>query len=230
MAGKKLESFSPMVCQKLRNLVAARKRAKSKRGNLFKSRDAAKDSLDKCTDGEQAKKERCLAEYGLCVIDIARYDRAIKKYDDELDEAVENADNDKLFDDPDVDEKEYLDPTPVKKDDRPVGGPSATKPPKAPPRAAKPQEAQQQADGVEEHLAVSCNELDLPEKHKGILVTAGVASIKVLAEWMDKAEFINWGEKLDCSVAEIDAIKKAVAKYRKAHFRAQLSAEGIAKG
>lgn len=214
---KHREPFSHVVCDKIRNLLAARKKAETKRGDLFKARDYAKDELDKTGKDEEAKRLHFQADYGKCVIEISQYDRAIKRIQTQLDDAVENADNEKLFgDDPSVDFAEML-AEPAKtpaKSDKPVGGPSAKEPPKKP--AIEPAPVHQ---GVDMHLAASVNELDMPELHKGRLLHAGITTIADAIKLFED-ETKHAGTVLNCGEKIVANIKKAVAAYRDTHRKA----------
>ena len=226
---KEFEPFAPNVCQKLRNLVSARKRAIAKRDNLFKTRDGLKADLDATSSGEKDKRLRLHAEYGETVLSIESYKRAIARIDGDIDDAVENADDSKLFSDPGVDMGEYL-ADPVKPDpkasSKPVGGPSAKEPPKKP-AIAKPEPALQ-ISGVDEHLAASVNELDLGEYEKGKLVQAEFNTVGDVAKLLDSPDEPDLQAAFNLSPRQVANVCRAVKKFRTTHREAMRKAEGVA--
>lgn len=229
MAEKSYKQFDGKVCEKIRNLLAAKKRAVAKRDNLFAQRDDIKGQIDACTGGEKEKKNRLLAEYGETVIEIDRYRRAITRFDGELDECVEAADanDERLFSEVSVDVSEYLQGQ-VRVDPRnagkPVGGPSASEPPKRL-RLAQPEPP----TGVDEHLKASVAELDMRDDLKTACVNAGRGHINGLVVIIDGPdELASMQTTLNVTEKDAKAIIRAVKAYRSAHRGAMRQAEQTA--
>lgn len=178
-----------------------------------------------------ARKERCLR-----VRDV--YKERLKTLADKIDGAVAAAakGENKLLDDfdaklfvakpktedlyhpaksDDADGQLDLDGKPV----RPVGRPG----PKPKPEAPDPSKG----DGVDEHLNVSVNELDLRENLKSKLIAAGLTTVgRVAAILDDVAKSIR--DELNCGENIASEIKAAVKKFRKQHRQAAADAEKAA--
>lgn len=86
------------------------------------------------------------------------------------------------------------------------------------------------ADGVDQHLAASVNELDMPERLKGRLVANGLAKIGNLVEFVDAAPAtaaVRLEQRLECSEKQAASVVAALQAYRKEHRKAMRETEAV---
>lgn len=214
------KAFPGKTCARLRRLNEIRTAARSKRADLFQSRDATEEQLHATRHEETKKRENLTRDYGTVVLELKRLNHAIKSIESDVFDTIANGDQGKLWEDGDVQLslEDYLAEANVIDDDegdvRPVGRPGKPRPIAPDPSLA---------DGVDQHLATSINELDMPEKVKGLLINAGLLKVGNLIEIIDADKDI--GAEANLSVKQAEDVKKAVAAFRRKHRKASLEAE-----
>lgn len=215
---KTYSSFPPVICQRLRNLVKAEKDAESKRQDLFDARNHAEEELNSTPSNKPGDREHQQAEYGRCVLEIKRWDKAIAAIRNDKNDLIEQADEPGLYDDADVHIDEFMErtrPAPKKPsddagqmtmDDRPVGRP--------------PKNDAPVAVGENQHLAASILELGLPDRVVVELKAQGFETVNHLVLHQNKGKrFIEIHRLSETSAAEIE---KALGQYLKKHSKVQV--------
>lgn len=218
---KQYSPFNAAVCQRIRNLNELIKSMEAERKDLFTTRDAIDAELMELTKDEKTKEERLLADWAIAERKIKTTSDAIKGAQVDLQVTIDRADDNKLFDDVDVEvrKRDYTvkapPPAPEPKETRGVGRPGKVKP-----EAPDPSKG----DGVDEHLKASVKELDLPEQSLGKLEAAGLTTVgRVVAAIESKDKDLR--DVLNCGENVASRIKAAVTKYRGAHRKAMAAAE-----
>lgn len=216
MTGK---PFSVEVCDAIRFHIGEGKSLESKRKNAFEDRNAALEEKIGLEDPDSPEYLAACKRHSDAVALIDSLDAQIKWHKNQVTELVEEADNPQLaleFDPPAP--KPKSDPKQLKleeaKDTRPVGRKPAA--PEAP-----------VAEGVDQHLAASVNELDLREDLKGKLIAAGFETIAQLCVVVDSDQ--DLAEKVDVTPAAAKSIEKSLKAYRKAHRSADAEARGVGR-
>lgn len=233
-------AFDLRICNAIRTHIGIRKALESKRKNAFGDRDNAIAELRELRDQHSPEALRIKERHSDAEVQIVDLSKRIKWHSNEVDALVENADEPSfefMLEPP----AEVLAPKvrkgdPMKEgepkvgsatekhqlsiaaeDPRPVGRPSKGKGGKGP----------DEAEGFNEHLAASINELDIMAHLKPMLIEAGFTTIAELAIFLDDSK--NDLQK-QAKIGEHYAIeiRKAVSKFRKSHRRAMLETEGAA--
>ncbi|HLO41672.1 MAG TPA: hypothetical protein VK176_11670 [Phycisphaerales bacterium] len=241
MAKTVTQSYPPQVCRRLDKLYAQRLFEKNRESDLKQERKALKSELAELGAGETQEHKEAGWAYSRVLFrlehcrdrqkDLAnRIDDTIKKAhepglfgDDEedLDKPVEDQDvfksiAKKLGAGDDGDEEDDADQQSL-----PVGGPSATQPPK-PLKLTEPEIP----EGLDEHLKASVNELDMREDLKGLLIAAGFDTIAKLVHVLDgPGGRSDLSTKANLSENKTATVAKAVGAYRKEHRSAMRSVE-----
>lgn len=214
------EQFPLSTCRTLRTIVGLRKKVRADRDRAFENRDDARDRMDEA-EGDKQKRD-AEADFGLCVRQIERLQTAIKKLDNDIEEAIENPDQEELFDVGQLTLRDYVNDTPSK---------IATKV-KEKQDAKKAADAEAPPEGVDQHLAASINELDLTDRLKEALLEHNIPTVGALVVFQDKSDTDNDADDLQdlLNVEEKDqkAIISALAKYRREHRKAARQVEGAA--
>lgn len=226
---KDYKTFPGETCEKLRNLVAARKKAEADRQRLFDSRDEAKERIAEASDDK--KRRDAESDFGHCVFQIGRLQRAIKALNGDIDELVESPDQAELFDHVAVNLEAYLkaaDKAPAKDEDdldsRPIGRKPNAREPAGNTEARAIQDGY--VDGVDEHLRAATSELVPYGLSTGVCakVTAlGLGTIGQIAKVVDGDTIEPDLETLN--PGEAKAIVAALKKYRTAHRAASAKVE-----
>jgi len=205
--------FTVMVSDAIRHHIGERKSVESKRKIAHEDRDAAVSALRDYNDLNSPEAIAAKGTHSDAIIAIDSLSALLKWHSNQIADLVERAD------DPALDFM-YLPPDPpapkqsLLNETRPVGRPGLVTPDL--PDLAK-------GDGIDEHLNVSVNELDLRESIKGKLIQNGVKTIGALAMIIDGGGSIENDVKLGDKDAA--AVTAAVGKYRKAHRQAMREAE-----
>lgn len=216
MSTKTYSPFPGVVCQRLRNLVKAEREAASKRQDLFDARDHAEQELANVPAVGSKDIQRYQAEYGRCVLEIRRWDKAIAAIRNDKNDLIEQADHPGIFDDAEVHISEFMDRT----------KPSSRTPPDDPDQTTidtrpvgRPHEAPV-AVGENQHLAASILELGLPDRTVVELKAQGFETVNHLVLHQKKGKrFIEIHRLSKASAAEIE---KALGQYLKKHTKVQV--------
>lgn len=214
--------FSIKVSDAIRFHLGERKALESKRKRAFEDRDNALAELNKCRGTPEA--DHWKVKHSDAVLELYELDASIKWHTKQVAEIVEKADDPQMeleFDVP----AEAKFPKPAKKPEAPTPAPANDTRPVGRPGKSAADPAR--AVGVDEHLAVSVNELDMRDDLKGKLNAAGVEKISQLVLIVDDPA-VDLVAAIDCSEAEAKAIKKALKSYRSEHRQAARDAEGSA--
>lgn len=214
MAKKEYPQFSGVVCQRLRNLVTARNKAKSEREHTFEERDEAGRCIGEALLAKEPTTEH-EAAYGRAVMQLDILGQRIKWIDGEIDKTVEGADNEKLFDDAQLDFPQF----------KPKAKGHAEKG-QEPPEKDDPDQTRfggtTQPEGEDQHLEASVKELELDPAIEKALIKGGFKKIG------DLAKVIDAGEDLVVKGLDVEQCAKATAatkKYRKEHRQAGMKRE-----
>lgn len=215
MTGK---PFDTKVCDAIRHHVGERLVLESRRSKAFEDRDAAMAEIAELESHESREYTDLCRRHSEAVVAIDTLGKSIKWHSNQVDDLVEQADEpqlDFMYEPPDGPQRKepgQLRLASEKGEERPVGRPRQEAP--APPAA----------DGVDEHLNASVNELDCRENVKGKLIDAGLTTIRRVAAVIDD-EASDIRDVLNCGESIAAEIKKAVRLYRTRHRRAAMSAE-----
>lgn len=215
--------------QAIMNLAKARAVAKAREIELVTTRKDLENQLDELGAGGTAEHLRVSREYVITIRSIDFERDRMKTLADQLEKAItdsmqgkfefaEEAEDDRKLIRRPSEKDLFHKPEPVEekpKDARPVGRPKAETP--EPPIA----------EGENQHLKASVNELDCIEKHKGKLINAGITTMGRLFEIMesDSIEALMLSEKADVTPAAARQIVAAATKWKKAHRKAAREAE-----
>lgn len=219
MAKKEYVAFPALVCERLRGLVRLEREAKAKREDLFMARDNAEEEFIAAADAPA--KEHAAAEFGRYVMEIERWNSAIKAIAIEKNNVIEKADEPSLYDEPTVKIGEFM-PTPKAHDPqkripdgRPVGRPTAREPEgNSRGRAI----ADGYVEGVAEHLrapVAALRDFKVSAEICGKCAKAGVATVAQVAEWFD--ESCPDGVIDSLAAAEVKALGAGLRAYRAMH-------------
>lgn len=217
MSTKEHKPFPGLICQRLRNLVKAEKEAEGRRQDLFDTRNNAEQELINTESSDKKTREHWQAEYGRCVLEIKRWDKAIAAIRNDKNELIEKADEPGLFDEAEVHISEFMDRVtakPAKKDDedpdqttidtRPVG---------------RKHEAPV-AVGENQHLAASITELGLPDHVCANLKQQGFETVNHLVLHQNRGKkFIEIHKLSEVGAKEIET---ALSTYLTKHTKAQV--------
>lgn len=222
--------MSKQIDRAWKSLVAvsnARDTLKSREKDLVQERKSLDTKLDELGAGDTGEHRRVSRQYVVCLRAIEYSRERLKSLADDADRIIRDAiqgkfefadsiDEDGLVKQPSEDDlfAHDDDGEPKLEDARPVGRPGKPRPIAPDPSLA---------DGVDQHLATSINELDMPEKVKGLLINAGLLKVGNLIEIIDADKDI--GAEANLSVKQAEDVKKAVAAFRRKHRKASLEAE-----
>ncbi len=231
------KTYPPHVCVRLDRLSEARTAEKAREQTLIKARKSLKEDFGKIGWGSTTKHKDLALEYVQTVFEIDHCRARQKDLADKIDETIANAHQGELFDNDDLDKLTRTAPIEEvvkavaggagEDDDEdqvklPVGGPSAKEPPKKPGL----QLAGTHADGVDEHLQASVNELDMREDLKGLCIAAGFDTIAKLVHVLDgPGGRADLSTQANLSENKTATVAKAVSTYRKEHRSAMREAE-----
>lgn len=210
------EPFSLPVCNRLRWCVGMRAKLVGERKEAFEKRDALNSQLMQLTTAALAGgvSSAEITELKAKAFDsernIEHLQHQINFFGKTITETVQEADSPEL--DGMMDEMPIFAPPPPKAKE-----PSKPKQPDA-----------EHADGVDEHLSASINELDLPELQKGRLVKGGFETIGALAKFVDDGKDLRAHLEIGENIAS--QINKALKVYRSTHIKASLQVEREAVG
>ena len=213
------EPFSLAVCNRIRWCVGKQGEAVAKRKEAFEHRDSMKSQLASllmasATGGpvNDAKLKDAKAAAYDAERSIEEWQHQINFYRKTIADTVEQADS------PELDG--MMDERPVYT--RPVEKPSE-------PRETKPAVEKDAgvAVGVDEHLAASVNELDLPDLLQSRLVRGGYTTVGAVVGFLKgkASPAASIADELGVAVPKAEAVIKAVEVYRKKHQRAILDVE-----
>lgn len=229
------KTFSPVVCERLRRLVAAERDARSKREDLFSDRDDIKDKLGRLhaqellTDsvGVPLERSTLLAQLGQAVLDIESYDRVIKGIQSEKNRVIEKADQAELFPDAEVPIAQWSAP-PVKPPRRASAGTEgdSSTPPATRPvvggtdgsRLRSPFEA----SGQDQHLEASVHELDVSGEVHAALIRARFDTVGAVAAAEDAGESLS--DLTGLGDVDVARVRGALKAYRTVHRSAAVEA------
>lgn len=226
----KAEPFFLQVCNAIRFHVGRQKELEGERAEAFDARDAALAELREIearrSDGDDDEPTLSADE----IVELkAKHSDAVCKIEDlrsriswhhkQVIDLVTKADTpglDILYERPES-------PSEPVRAKEPAGDAGGVKPVGRPgkPRPIAPDPSL--ADGVDQHLATSINELDMPEKVKGLLINAGLLKVGNLIDIIDADKDI--GAEANLSVKQAEDVKKAVAAFRRKHRKAAREAE-----
>ena len=226
--------MSKQIEKAWKSLVAvsnARDTLKSREKDLVQERKSLDTKLDELGAGDTGEHRRVSRQYVVCLRAIEYSRERLKSLADDADRIIRDAiqgkfefadsiDEDGLVKQPSEDDlfAHDDDGEPKLEDARPVGRPGLKPKPEAPDPAL--------ADGEDQHLLASVNELDMREDLKGKAIAAGLTKIAHLAKEIDGPE-PDLAGKLNVPEKDAKAVIKAVQAYRKAHRKAAMKAEGI---
>lgn len=213
------ERFPVTTCRTLRNLVEIRKKLRDDRDRAFENRDDARERMDEAANDKSKKDAE--ADFGHCVRSIERLAVAMKKLDNDIEEAIENPDQEELFDVGQLTIRDYMKDAPSK---------IAAKVEEA--EAKQAPESPDQPEGENQHLAASVNELDLRENLKSALLAHNLPTIGALAAFVDRSDSDDEADDLmdllECDEKDQKAIIGALAKFRREHRKAAREVEAVA--
>lgn len=207
--------FTTEVSDAIRHHVGSRKALESRRLAAFDDKAAAVAELAEMDDEHSKEGLKVKERHSDAVILI---DTLAKKI------AWHNGQADKLTEDPDAPEFEFMYEMPEddEEDVQQKLRPAAAKEKQGKPAAADVHE------GEDQHLAASCNELDLREDIKGKLGKA-FGNIQSMVRFVDAGGDLS-GEAVNLSDAEKKAAHKALNAFRAAHRQAARAVEEPVKG
>lgn len=216
-------TWSPQVCQALFAMNEQRVVSKAREAELVQLRKSLEGDLDRLGAGSSSEHLQVSREYVVTIRSIDYWRERQRTLSDKISEAISKAPQGQLFELDDV----ILRKPPTEADfftkPEPVEDPTQPSLPMRKPKKTAPA-ADPPAEGVDQHLAASVNELDLRENIKGQLIDGGMPTIGAVAALLDKGGDLR--ELLECSENVERDIKKAVKLYRTAHRKAAREAEG----
>lgn len=222
---KEFTPFPGVVCQRLRNLVDLKKGAIKKRQDLFDERDNAEETLNSTPSTNESERSKWQAKYGQCVLDINRWNKAIRNIENQVDELVEKADEPGLFDEAKVHIDEFFEKAKAKADADDDEDPDQTRIPGTE-KDTRPVGRKHDAPvavGENQHLAASITELGLPDHVCANLKKQGFETVNHLVLHQNKGKkFIEIHMLSEVGASEIE---KALSTYLKAHTKAQIKQE-----
>ena len=203
------KAFSPEICDHIRHHFGLAEVAEKNRKQAFGDRDAALSELDELEneDGPEAEKLKTMHSDAMRKID--RLNKTHKWHVSQAIEAARKGDEPEfnfMYDPPeslfthkkgeDGQMKIERDPTPEEED------------PGVP-------------DEVNQHLAASVNELDIPENVREKCIRRGWTSVGVIAGYYDEGADIR--SLVDLNENQEATLRKAVKAYCKAHEKAAIA-------
>lgn len=211
-------------------LANARTVAKQRESELIGTRKDLENQLDTLGAGNTADHLRVSRDYVVTLRSIEFERDRLKTLADQMERTITEAQQGKFeFAEEIADDERALlkrpketdlfhkpDPKPESKpeDKRPVGRPK----PEAPEPAI--------ADGENQHLTASVNDLDLAERAKGKLIAAGLTTIGRLFEVIEQeGGEVKLEEAANVTTAVAGAIVKAARSWQKAHRKAARAVE-----
>ncbi|MCK6475306.1 MAG: hypothetical protein L6Q35_00570 [Phycisphaerales bacterium] len=235
---KKDRQYPPAVCERLDRLSEARVSEIAREDALIKTRKAVKEEFGRIGWGKTDKHKDLALDYVQTVFEIDHSRARQKSLSEKIDDTIRNAHQKELFDHADdidtlvqpasidqvvkavaggAGEDDDADPD---QQDLPVGGPSASEPPK------RLRLAPEQPAGIDEHLKASVAELDMRDDLKAACVKAGRSHINGLVVIIDGPdELASMQTTLNVNEKDAKAIIRAVKAYRSAHRGAMRQAE-----
>lgn len=229
MSEKKYEAFPGVVCQRLRNLVDVRTKAENHRKKLFDKRDKLEEEISELDKkGKKSEVQELKSQCYDVIKEIDKDRKTISWCNGEISEAVEKADEPKLWNTADVDVPNFEEEDEEEKEDpdqTTIGKPGTPKPRKGKgqqePEAAQP-------EGFNQHLNASVNELDCNDAAKQKLIDAGFVTIGQINA------FINGGKdlraKLNVGETVFSTIMRSFKKFLKEHTAADQEATADGRG
>lgn len=235
-------AYPPQVCRRLDRLYAQRLQEKNREKDLQQERKTLKGELAELGAGETAEHKEAGWGYSRVLFQLEYCRDRQKDLANRIDETIKKAHEPGLFgeDDADLDtpadDKNVFqaiakklgrgddeeDPEDPDQQTLPVGGPSATQPPK--PLKLTQEEG---ATGVDEHLKASVNELDMRDDLKTACLKGGRGVISSLVVILDgPGELDNLQRALNVNEKDAKAIIRAVKAYRRDHRSAMREADG----
>lgn len=227
----KSEPFFLQVCNAIRFHVGRQKELEGERAEAFDARDAALAELreiearrsggdddEPTLSAEEIVELKAKHSDAVCKIEDLR--SRISWHHKQVIDLVTKADTpglDILYERPESPSEpvKAKEPAGDAAEGKGVGRPGSKPKPIAPDPAL--------ADGVDQHLATSINELDMPERVKGLLINAGLLKVGNLIDIIDADKDI--GAEANLSAKQAEDVKKAVAAFRRKHRKAAREAE-----
>lgn len=202
--------FAVEVADAMRHHVGTRKVLENNRKNAFEDRDAALAELASLKDKHSPDALKVKERHSDAVCQIEDLSKRIKFHSNQLDDLVENADAPELefmYDMPDEPAiKEDKDQQQFKGVGRPGKKPAAAPDPG-------------QGTGVDEHLRVSINELDIAENVRGKILKAGYEQVIQVVMLLDQNS-VDHRRVLDLNENQYSALKKSIEAFRAKHTKA----------
>lgn len=233
MSEAKYRSFPGVVCQRLRNLVDVRTKAEVHRKKLFDRRDQLEEEIHELGKrGKGSEVQDLKAQCFDVIKEIDKDRKTINWCNGEISEAVEKADEPKLWSTSDVEVPSFDDDDDDEEADDPdqatIGRPGTPTPVRGKKSAAKIA-GTEQPEGRNQHLEADLNELDCNDKVKGKLRQAGFNTIgdvwaHAIRDGKPLAMVVDAGENVTA------AAMRALKAYLKDHTRADLEATKDGRG
>lgn len=226
---QKYETFPAIVCQRLRNLVDVRTKAENHRKKLFDKRDQLEEEIAGLSKaGKKAEVQELKAQCFDVIKEIDKDRKTINWCNGEISEAVEKADEPKLWNTADVEvptfeetgEEDAEDP-----DQQTIGKPGTPKPSRG---RTKPAPEAEPPEGWNQHLTASVNELDINDAAKQKLVDAGFVTIGALHQFITSGKDLR--AKLNVSENFFSPIMRSYKRFLKDHTKADMEATKDGRG
>ena len=225
MSEKKYDAFPGVVCQRLRNLVNVRTKAENHRKKLFDQRDQLEEEINAAEKkGKKADVQELKAKCFDVLREIDKDRKTIAWVNGEISEAVEKADDLKLWNTADVEVPSFEDDDDGEKDDPDqmvIGKPGTPKPVKG--KRGEAVDENPQPEGFNQHLNASVNELEVNDRERQKLVDAGFVTIGQLHKFIEDKKSLR--DKLNCGENPESNIKRALKAFLKKHTRADMQRE-----
>lgn len=215
MTGK---PFSVEVCDAIRHHIGERKVLDSKRTTAFEDRDAAVEEKSGIDNHDGSDYLEACKRHSDAIAAIDSISHSIKWHRNRVDELIEKADAPEL-------EFMYEPPAePPKRDPRQMTIATEDKRPVGRPKPEAPEPAI--AEGENQHLTASVNDLDLAERAKGKLIAAGLTTMGRLFEVIEQdGGEVKLEEVANVTTAVAGSIVKAARSWQKAHRKAAHAVE-----
>ncbi|MGH7243641.1 MAG: hypothetical protein ACREJD_09515 [Phycisphaerales bacterium] len=201
--------FSVEVCDAIRHHLGSRGVCQANRKKAFEDREAALAELDELENEHGPDALKLKERHSDAVVQIDRLDTMIKFHNNQVEEAVEKADEPEFAFMYDVSDVPPPKPKTTKK---PAGGKDTSN--------GAPVPDATQPDGWNQHLMASVNELDLRDDIKAKIVKAKFTTIGELHKFIETEE--DLGTKLNAEEKDVKIVLRTVHKYVKDHTRADL--------
>lgn len=218
--------YPPKVCKRLDALHEQRSISKVREKDLVNTRKALRGELLELGPGETDDHKRMALDMWRTVCEIEYQRDRIKVLADKIDDTIANAHQAKLFDE----DEEKL--PPAKPSDKTLFETLLNKQPGDDEQPSEPKERAETpdeedpgvAEGENQHLAASVNELNLVEDETEACIKAGFTTVGALKRVMDNDP--TWGElaqKLKATGTSLaNKVGRAVKAFCKTHEKAAL--------